>query len=115
VRRWIEEPPGWVEIRHDSIAVDELLDFLDPGEAAVIALAAALRADMLLMDERKGVAVARRKGLTVTGTLGILAMASGRKLVHLADAFQRLRATNFHCSEELYRQLLDAAETGDKR
>ena len=47
------------------------MEGLDEGETAAIALAISLDADLLLMDERKGVVVARSKGLRVTGTLGV--------------------------------------------
>ena len=56
------------------------------------------------MDDQAGVAVARRKGLAATGTLGVLDLAARRGLIHLAQSFERLKATSFY-----YRQgLLDA-------
>ena len=56
------------------------------------------------MDDQDGVAVARHKGLIVTGTLGILDLAARRGLIDLAEAFAPLKATSFY-----YRQgLLDA-------
>jgi hypothetical protein len=60
---WIADPPAWLEV----------LEGLDGGETAAIALDISLEADLLLMDDRKGVIVARGKGHCVTGTLGILA------------------------------------------
>ena len=72
VRNWIANPLAWLEIyetparRFDHGSVEGL----DEGEAAAIALAASLRADLLLMDDRKGVIVARGKGLRVTGHPG---------------------------------------------
>jgi predicted nucleic acid-binding protein len=77
---------------------------LDEGERAAIALAGAVGADLILMDDRDGVAFARSKGFAVTGTLGVLDLAAQRGLIDLAQAFTRLKATSFH-----YRQgLLDA-------
>jgi len=56
------------------------------------------------MDDQEGVAVARREGLVVTGTLGVLDLAARRAMVNLAEAFARLKATSFY-----YRQgVLDA-------
>ena len=70
----------------------------------MIALALTVKADLVLMDDRDGVDVARRRGLGVTGTLGVLDLAARRGLIDLAAAFERLKATTFY-----YRQgLLDA-------
>lgn len=82
-------------------ATDADSQMLDAGEKAALALAAMLGADLVLMDDRGGVAVARRKGLAVTGTLGILDLAARLGLLDLGEAFARLQATNFR-----YRQIL---------
>jgi len=68
----------------------------DEGERAVIALALTVKADLVLMDDRDGVDVARRRGLAVTGTLGVLDLAARRGLIDLAAAFERLKATTFY-------------------
>src|SRR4051812_43006999 len=71
VRRWIAAPPSWLEIvqaEHDN-SDPELLR-LDEGERAAIVLAAQIGADLLLIDDRDGVNVARGRGFAVTGTLG---------------------------------------------
>jgi predicted nucleic acid-binding protein len=74
---------------------------LHQGEAAAIALAVSLHADLLLMDERKGVKVARAKRFCVTGTLGLVEMAARRGLVDFAEAAERLRQTTFRSPEAL--------------
>jgi predicted nucleic acid-binding protein len=105
VRAWIAEPPPWLEIRpvEAGRGVDDL-ETLDAGERDVIALATAAKADLLLMDDRDGVAAARRRGFAVTGTLGLLDLAARKGLVDLAAAFERLKRTSFY-----YRQgFLDA-------
>jgi predicted nucleic acid-binding protein len=56
VRRWIAEPPLWIEIvpaGHDSDDPDLLQ--LDDGERAAIQLAVRIGAELLLMDDRNGV------------------------------------------------------------
>ncbi len=72
VRDWIANPPVWVEVKETPVGglYDESLDGLDQGERAAIALAVAINADLLLMDDRAGVVEARNRGFAVTGTLG---------------------------------------------
>jgi predicted nucleic acid-binding protein len=65
-----------------------------PGQAALI-LAASLGADLLLLDDRKGVRVARKKGLRVIGTLRVLQLAAKPGLLDLAESFERIKRTNF--------------------
>jgi predicted nucleic acid-binding protein len=79
---------------------------LDSGERAAIALALDLKADLLLMDERAGAREARRLGLTVTGTLGILVRAAELGFVKLASALDKLQQTNFRVAPEMIQELL---------
>jgi predicted nucleic acid-binding protein len=114
VRDWIATPPAWVEVRETPGRYfgDESLKGLDDGEQAAIALAVALNADLLLMDDRDGVVVARSKGFAVTGTLGVLSLAARRGLVDLADSFARLKRTNFRYRQEIMDELL-AQQAGE--
>jgi predicted nucleic acid-binding protein len=59
------------------------------------------------MDDRQGVKAARRKGIEVTGTLGVLSRAGQRGLVNLAEAFDRLKRTSFRYPQELMDLYLD--------
>jgi predicted nucleic acid-binding protein len=65
-----------------------------------------LKADLLLMDERAGAREARRLGLTVTGTLGVLVRGAERGFVELALALGKLQQTNFRVAPEMIQQLL---------
>ncbi len=75
----------------------------------MIALANELKAELLLIDDREGVAAARAQGFTVTGTLGILSLAAMTGLVALPEALARLAATNFHLRPQLIDALLNRA------
>jgi predicted nucleic acid-binding protein len=81
---------------------DPVLATLDPGEREAIQLAHAERADLLLMDEKAGVRIARAQGLAVTGTLGVLVQAAQRNLLAMDVALDRLRATDFRCTPQVY-------------
>src|SRR5262249_18163959 len=70
----------WIRVNDDAErgGIDgALAASLDRGEAAAITLAELLHADTLLIDEKKGREIARRRGLRIQGTLGLLAGARG--------------------------------------
>lgn len=96
VRDWLSEHPPWLQIVPPDRQPDApSLKDLDAGERDAILLALQLKADLLLMDEREGAEEARRLGLTVTGTLGILVRAAERGTIDLSSAIMRLRGTDF--------------------
>jgi|SRR5215471_10538680 len=87
VRAWAAQPPGWLDVRTISSPIDDpAWRTLDIGEREALALARTLGAELLLMDDRATVAVARQLGLTAMGTLGVLDLDARRGLVDLADA-----------------------------
>jgi predicted nucleic acid-binding protein len=65
------------------------------------------------MDDRAGVAAAYRRGLAVTGTLGVLDLAARRGLLDIATVVARLKATNFRYPPEIIEALL--AEHREKK
>ena len=108
VRTWMQHPPEWLEIlaAPASAIGDSALAGLDSGERAAIVLAESLRADLLLIDERAGAIVAQQRGLAVTGTLGVLDLASRAGLLPLQDTIARLQKTNFRYPPSLMEVLL---------
>jgi predicted nucleic acid-binding protein len=99
-------PPAWFGVRPAPLDPGEDLIRLDAGERAAIALSAVLHPDLVLMDDRDGVAAARGRGFAVTGTLGVFDRAARQGLIVLEDAFIALEATNFRARPELYKLLL---------
>jgi predicted nucleic acid-binding protein len=89
-----------------NLSDDPSLGALDDGEKSAISLGLSVSADLILIDDRRGAAAARDKGLEVTGTLGILDLAARRGMIDFASALARLRATNFRRREELLDALL---------
>ena len=106
VQHWIADPPSWVEVHQTAYVRDPSMETLDAGEKGAIALAGELHADLILMDDRDGVLIARSKGFRVAGTLGVLSMAAEHGLIGLADAFERIKRTSFHFRQETMDRLL---------
>lgn len=88
-----------------------LLPHLHRGEAEAIALAADVKADIVIIDEQEGRQFAKQAGLTVTGTLGILLRAKKTGLISsLKLEIQALRAqARFFIAPSLEAQVLSAA------
>lgn len=105
VRAWIADRPQWLEIR-PAQASDPSLK-LGAGESEAISLALELHADALLLDDRKARQEAQKRGLTVTGTLAVLATAARRDLVDLPTAITQLQKTTFRAPATLIQSLLD--------
>jgi predicted nucleic acid-binding protein len=102
VTDWLSAPPSWLTvIGVDVEDVAAVTRELDLGEREAIALAEKTNADFLLIDETAGRAEARRRGLRITGTLGVLRTAAEAGLVDVADVLARLEKTNFYVDEAL--------------
>jgi predicted nucleic acid-binding protein len=108
LRQWILHAPDWLDIVPDPAPEpDASLARLDGGERCAVQLALSVIASLVLMDDRAGVLAAERKGLLVTGTLGIPDLAANRGLLDMEVSVQRLTAANFRYSQALMDQLLE--------
>jgi len=110
-------PPGmdpasqpWLMVStvNDQKRVQELREHLDLGEAEAIVLAIELRAELLLVDERRGRRVASAAGLAVTGLLGVIATAKRAGLVDLAKPLldELIQSARFWIGPDLYAEVL---------
>lgn len=83
---------------------------LDPGEAEAIALARAVSARLVLIDERRGRAAAKRLGLPVSGSLGVLLEAKSERLIpHVRPYLDQMIAQGRRISPQLRAQALSLA------
>ena len=100
VRRWTDSLPEWLTIQEPT-RIDPSLR-LGPGEAAAIALAEELKADWVLLDERKGSRKAESRGLRVAGTLTIIEEAGSRNLLDYDETRNRLVSeTTFYVTDDV--------------
>ena len=91
--------------------IAELEEQIESGEAASIVLALEINADQLLIDEKKGRAVAQSFGLKITGLLGILLRAKKDGYLDLVKPVldNLMTKTSFRVRPQLYYEVLDIA------
>ncbi len=109
----IQIADAWVTVETpmNRAFVAELHLKLDQGEAEAIALAIERRADLILIDERRGRSIASQHGLSAMGLLGVLLEAKN------AGALESVRTTldrliqeaRFWIGDDLYRHVLKQA------
>jgi len=103
----------WIETRQvtDRALVAALRMELDAGEAEAIALAVELKANLLLLDERRGRVVASRLGLRFIGLLGVLIEAKQKGCIPAVKPVldDLVVKAGFWVSQRLYARVLQAA------
>lgn len=99
-------PPSWIVVKQPAGLIE--VSDVDPGEAEALQLAMEIGADALLIDDRRGRREAKRRGINVLGTVGILEIAADRQLLNLELAFELLKRTDFRISHILLDERLNA-------
>ncbi len=100
---------GWLSVWPEPIEAQLEID-LDAGETDCINLALS-QADkaLLIMNERAGRAVAKEKGLRITGTAAIIGLAKKQGLLASArDTFEVLHNSDFRISATVIKLVLDS-------
>ncbi len=99
----------WIRVGkiRNSLAVSMLKTYLDPGEAESIVLAAEIKADLLILDEKNGREIAEEQGIKIAGTAAILKRAAEKGLISdLKSALDKLQASGFRLSRDVYNACL---------
>ncbi|MGB2624396.1 MAG: hypothetical protein WA857_11070 [Candidatus Acidiferrum sp.] len=101
LRSWVENHRNRIEVRDVKLPDDAELNGLHPGEAQAILLAQGTPDSLLIIDEREGRAAARRRGIAVTGLLGVIRDGALRGHLDFEDALKKLKETDFRLSLEI--------------
>jgi len=104
---------SWITVQPvtDPSQVTALRAVLDPGEAEAIVLALELNAELLLIDERPGRAIARQTGIAIIGVLGVLLEAKQQGLIVAVKPLidQLIHQVDFWVDKQLYDAVLQSA------
>ncbi|MEM9835182.1 MAG: DUF3368 domain-containing protein [Bacteroidota bacterium] len=87
------------------------MEDLDLGEAESIALAMELKADYLIIDEKRGRGIAEERGVRIVGVLGILIKAKKEGLIeNVSDYIMKLQSVGMWLNEKLVLRVLKALD-----
>jgi hypothetical protein len=87
--------------------IDRIPADLGVGEREAIALAIEKNADLVILDDREGRKIARSRGLSVTGTIGVLVEARERSLIpSIRPELDRLIEAGMWLNEAFYHRIL---------
>ncbi len=104
--------PPWIDVRQPTISERDLPPRrgLDEGEFQAFALPIELRADLIIVDDRKARRWARTHGLPITGTAGIALRAKDKGLVSaVRPLLDGLIARGVYLGDPLYLEVLETA------
>jgi predicted nucleic acid-binding protein len=108
VRDFIAAQPVWLAVQRPT-AIQQIPG-LHAGEREALSLAVELRADLILIDERKAYREAVARKLNAIGTIRVLERAAAEGLLNLRDAFDRVKQTDFWISPQFLDERLKLYE-----
>jgi predicted nucleic acid-binding protein len=97
VRDFLRSGPSWLEVASPLALLD--LPSIGPGERAAISLAHERKADLLLIDDKRGRRAAKTLDLRIIGTIGILELMAAQGWLNVKDALDRIREIGFSASD----------------
>jgi len=113
---------GWLKIERCDYTAEpylesyqQLLQIIDQGETEAILLAECLQSNrdyrFLLIDERRGRQVARKRGLVIAGTGAVLLAAKKKNYIHsVKTELDSMQEKGYRLSTVLRQRLLELAE-----
>jgi len=107
--------PPWVRTR----ALERPLDLrvgeaaLHRGESEAVSLALELGAERLILDDLPARKLAKKLGLSIVGTSGLVFLAKRKGLIPaVRPVLDALRAKGFRLRQDVYEEILNAANEG---
>jgi len=106
--------PEWIKVADikNEAFLQILRDKLGKGESEAIILALEIKADLVGLDDLNARKIAKKLGINVIGTVGIILLAKKKGIIkELKPVLEKLRKKGFYLDEELINKVLK--ETGE--
>ena len=107
-----EPLPDWIEIKSplDKLRQQSLEIQIDKGEASAIALALEIPESILILDDNKARGIAKKLGLEITGTIGVIIKAKLKGVIpSIKPILIKIRNTDFRLSDDIEQQAFKEA------
>jgi hypothetical protein len=102
----------WIEIRevNNRLALQQLENHLDKGEAQALILYDELKADLLIIDEKLGRLYAKRQSCNYIGSFGVLLRAKELELIsEIKPLLLKIKQNGIFINEQLFATILELA------
>jgi len=102
----------WIEIRevNNKLALQQLENHLDKGEAQDLILYEELKADLLIIDEKLGRTYAQRQNCNYIGSFGVLLRAKELGLIsEIKPLLLHIKQGGIFINERLFETILEIA------
>lgn len=109
-KEYSQKLPDFIQVKNPkNKKYQQILEtFLDKGEASAIALAFEEDDSLLIIDESKGRREAKRLGINITGSLGLIITAKEKGIISsTSEIIELIQKTNFRISESLILKALE--------
>jgi uncharacterized protein len=100
VKDWMQSRPPWLEVTQADLSIFTPQKKIHDGEREAFALALALKADAVLIDDKDAIPEAKRLNLQPISLFTILERAAARDLIDLPQTVDEMRKTTFRLPPE---------------
>jgi predicted nucleic acid-binding protein len=100
VKDWMQSRPEWLEVKKADLSVFTPQKKINDGECEAFALALALKADAILIDDKDALPEAKRLNLQTISLFTIFERAAVRELIDLPQTVDEMRKTSFRLPPE---------------
>ena len=109
---------SWIksqEVRDKDFVEKLMMEGLSEVDASVIALAVERKADIVIVDDKVVREAAKKEGLTITGTIGIIIQAKKLGLIEsVKEALDDLKQNGFWIKKKRYQEALREAKEAEE-